>query len=104
VRSIALLSPLLSDEAKKTPYWKAWVAHVRVLEMSLRSSFSLADVTLLDQCITEHHQLFLKVRVTQCVPPRVTHSRATRHSPSQRATTEQTRHTLATAITVGRSL
>ena len=63
MRSIALLSPLLSDEAKKTPYWKAWVAHVRVLEMSLRSSFSLADVTLLDQCITEHHRLFLKVRV-----------------------------------------
>jgi hypothetical protein len=65
--SIALLSPLLSDEAKQTPYWKAWVAHVRMLEMSLRSSFSLADVTRLDELIMEHHRLFLRVRVPQCV-------------------------------------
>ena len=37
---------------------------MRVLEMSLRSSFSLADVTCLDELIMEHHRLFLKVRVT----------------------------------------
>lgn len=60
-RSISLLSPLLSEDAKRTPYWKSWVAHVRVLEMSLRSSFTLADVMELDDRIKEHHRLLLKV-------------------------------------------
>lgn len=64
--SIALLAPHLSDEAKETPYWKAWVAHARVLEMALRSSFSLADVTRLDELIVVHHALFLKVSISMC--------------------------------------
>ena len=79
VHSIALLGPMLSDEAKQTSYWKAWVAHVRMLEMALRHSFSLADVTRLDELIVEHHKLFLKVsrfacytRVTQRVTQRIT--------------------------------
>ena len=32
--------------------------------MSLRSSFSVADVVQLDELITEHHRLFLKVLLT----------------------------------------
>lgn len=61
VRSVALLSPLLSDEAKATTFWKSWVAHVRVLEMVLRYEFTMADVTKLDSLIQSHHRAFLKV-------------------------------------------
>jgi hypothetical protein len=69
--SIALLGPLLSDEAKQTPYWRSWVAHVAVLEVALRDEFQLSDVLLLDERIQEHHRLFLKVRCTvacSCAP------------------------------------
>ena len=51
-----------SDEAKQTPYWRSWVAHVAVLEVALRDEFHLSDVSLLDERIQEHHRLFLKVR------------------------------------------
>jgi|TARA_B110000046_G_C12996776_1_gene400357 hypothetical protein len=61
VCSVSLLSPLLSESAKQTTYWQSWVAHVRVLEMSLRTEYTLADVTTLDDCIQRHHKLFFKV-------------------------------------------
>jgi hypothetical protein len=61
VCSIALLGGHLSEEAKNTPYWKSWVAHVRVLEMSLRSQFTVPDVFVLDELVKAHHQAFLKV-------------------------------------------
>lgn len=60
--SIALLSPKLSEEAKKTPYWRSWVAHVAVLEVALRDEFHPTDVSLLDERIQQHHRLFLKVK------------------------------------------
>jgi uncharacterized membrane protein len=52
---------MLSKEAKETPYWRSWVAHVRLLEMTLRQEYSLADVKLLDELVLEHHKAFLKV-------------------------------------------
>ena len=55
-----MLSPLLTENAKRTPYWKSWVAHVRVLEMALRNSYSLADVATFDELIMKHHKLFIK--------------------------------------------
>ena len=73
----ALLSPLLSDEARQTPYWQAWVAHVAVLEVALRDDVDLSTVLVLDERIQTHHRLFLKVHfeppVTSCVTPCVTH-------------------------------
>ena len=60
-RSIALLSPLLSEEAKQTPYWKSWVAHVRMVEAMTRTEFTLASVTQLDELVKKHQKLFLKV-------------------------------------------
>jgi hypothetical protein len=60
-RSIALLAPRLSAEAKQTPCWKSWVAHVRTVEASLRAEFSLASATELDNLTKTHHKLFLKV-------------------------------------------
>ena len=69
VHSIALLGPMLSDEAKQTSYWKAWVAHVRVLEMALRDHYSLGDVTCLDDLILQHHSLFLKVPLSAACHP-----------------------------------
>ena len=62
-RSVALLSPHLSEEAKETPYWKSWVAHVRTVEASLRTEYSLSSVTELDNLTKTHHKLFLKVRL-----------------------------------------
>lgn len=67
--SIALLSPLLSDEAKHTPYWRAWVAHVAVLEVVLRDEFQISDVSLLDERIEEHHRRFLKARLPSVLHP-----------------------------------
>ena len=64
--SVALIAPLLSDAAKRTPYWKAWVAHVRVLEVSLRDKYRVEDATLLDTLITQHHKLFLQVSAPVC--------------------------------------
>ena len=59
---MALLGPHLSEAAKQTPYWRSWVAHVRLLEMALRHSFSLADVTKLDELVQAHHRALLRVR------------------------------------------
>lgn len=61
LRSVALLAPLLSEEAKRTPFWKSWVAHVRVLEASLRTEYTLKSIEQLDQLVQKHHELFLKV-------------------------------------------
>mgnify|MGYP007078321689 CR=1 FL=1 len=60
VRSVALLSPELSEAAKAEPFWKSWVAHVRLLEMSLRDVYDLSDVA---QLVAAHHREFLAVRL-----------------------------------------
>ena len=59
--SVALLGPLLSDEAKETPEWKSWVAHVQLLEFALRQEFSLSDAAELDRLVKAHHEKFLAV-------------------------------------------
>ena len=59
--SVALLGPLLSDEAKETPEWKSWVAHVQLLEFALRQEFSLSDAVELDRLVKAHHEKFLAV-------------------------------------------
>ena len=69
IHSIALLTPLLPDNALREPFWQAWVAHVRVLEMALRPRYTLADVTKFDKLITRHHQLFSQVCVASPPPP-----------------------------------
>ena len=60
--SVALLGPLLSDEAKETPEWKSWVAHVQLLEFALRQEFSLSDAAELDRLVKAHHEKFLAGR------------------------------------------
>ena len=56
--SVALLDPLLSDPAKNSPAWKAWLAHMYYLDILLRTSFSRDDVLDLDRGIRRHHMLF----------------------------------------------
>lgn len=63
VCSVALLSPELSEAAKGQPFWKSWVAHVRLLEMSLRDEYDLTDVLELDELVKAHHRAFLAVRL-----------------------------------------
>lgn len=58
---MALLQPLLGDDAQQLPAWKSWLAHVRVFEMVMRFAFTLTDVASLDQLIVEHHTAFLNV-------------------------------------------
>ena len=60
---MALLSPELSEAAKAEPFWKSWVAHVRLLEMSLRDVYDLSDVAQLVKLVVAHHREFLAVRL-----------------------------------------
>lgn len=64
VCSVALLQPLLSEEAQKLPEWQCWLAHIRVMEMATRLAYTLADMAVLDNLIQEHHALFLKVSIS----------------------------------------
>ena len=73
-RSVALLSPHLSEAAKAEPFWRSWVAHVRLLEMSLHHEFWIHDTAKLDGLVKAHHRAFLKVSLCYTGATHVLHT------------------------------
>ena len=59
--SVALMSPMLSKEAKRLNVWQAWVLHMRYLEILLRPSFTHQDILDLDRAIRAHQKLFRQI-------------------------------------------
>ena len=83
--SVALLGPLLSDEAKETPEWKSWVAHVQLLEFALRQEFSLSDAAELDRLVKAHHEKFLAVSCPPGIVCNTVRNTVCEKSPSRSA-------------------
>ena len=56
--SIAILSPLLTDEMRRHPAWASWCKLVEFTALFVQPSFSLDDVERLDDLQLEHADLF----------------------------------------------
>ena len=58
VPSIAMVSPLLSEEQQRRPSWISWTGHVRLLTFVIRHTFTLADLDTLDVLINDYDAKF----------------------------------------------